>query len=204
MRFQDSHLPQLCRHKAKNRAFVRLNGETIYCGPWGSAEAREKYESLIRGWLANDRTLPEQPITPAAIIADAYTVDALCADYLEFAQQHYVKNGAVTDEVACLKSVIRVWVNLFPMMPVADFGPKALKTVRDEMIRLGHSRKTINNNINRIRRIIAWGVEEEKVKGETLWALRAVKGLRKGRSGAKESEPVRPAPQPVRCGTADM
>ena len=197
MPVKESHVPQMCQHKSSGRAFVRIDGRTRYLGRWGSADARDKYAALISQWLANDRTLPQEAATPTAISSDVYTVEALCADYLEFAQGYYLKNGEATKEVGCLKLVIKLWANLFPGIPVADFGPKALKRVRDEMIRMGHTRKTINNQVNRLRRIIAWGVEEEKVKGETLWALRAVKGLRRGRSDAKESIPIRPVLQAV-------
>src|ERR1035437_1428324 len=191
MPVKESHVHQMCQHKSSGRAFVRIDGRTRYLGRWGSADARDKYAALISQWLANDRTLPPEAAMPTAISPEVYTVEALCADYLEFAQGYYLKNGEATKEVGCLKLVIKLWANLFPGIPVADFGPKALKRVRDEMIRMGHTRKTINNQVNRLRRIIAWGVEEEKVKGETLWALRAVKGLRRGRSEAKESIPVR-------------
>jgi hypothetical protein len=107
----ESHLPKLCRHKAKNRAFVRLNGETIYFGPWGSAEAREKYDRLVREWLANDRQLPAQ-IAPAVIDPTAYTIEELCADYLDFARSFYVKNGEMTDEAPRLQAAIRAWVGV--------------------------------------------------------------------------------------------
>ena len=58
------------------------------------------------------------------------------ADYLEYARRYYVRDGQVTDEVACIEAVIRVWANLFPSLPISEFGPKALKQLREEMIRM--------------------------------------------------------------------
>jgi integrase len=40
-----------------------------------------------------------------------------------------------------------------------------------------------------------WGAEEELVPGGVHLALRAVTGLRRGKSNARETKPVRPAPQ---------
>ena len=193
----ETHVPKICQQKGRNRAFVRLDGKTIYLGRWGSAQSRQAYDQIIREWLDNGRSLPERvtvsPASPDGGTSD--TIDMLCADYLQFARGYYRKYDHQTEEVVCLESVIRVWLNLFPVTPVSAFGPKQLKQVREEMIRRGHTRKTINSNISRIKRIVAWGVEEGKVKGETLYCLQAVKGLRKGRSGAKESKPVKPVPQ---------
>lgn len=56
-------MPSYCRHKGKNRAFVRLGGETIYLGSYGSAASHEAYDKLIKEWLANGRTLPEPPVS---------------------------------------------------------------------------------------------------------------------------------------------
>jgi len=69
-------------------------------------KAKEKYSGLIRDWLANDRTFPQNAEPSAPISLDAYTVDALCADYLEFTQGYYVKNNEKTKEVECLKMVL--------------------------------------------------------------------------------------------------
>lgn len=62
------------------------------------------------------------------------------------------------------------------------------------MIRQGLARTTINSNIARIRRMFKWAAQEELVPGTVFAALRAVDGLKVGRSRARESAPVRPVP----------
>lgn len=52
----------------------------------------------------------------------------------------------------------------------------------------------VNQTINRVRNLFRWGVENELVRPETLQALKAVPGLRYGKSEARETEPVRPVP----------
>jgi integrase len=74
----------------------------------------------------------------------------------------------------------------------AEFGPKDLKTVRQEMIEKGLSRTYINNQVNRIKRIFKWAVSEELVAPSVYQGLQTVAGLRYGRSQARETAPVRP------------
>jgi integrase len=69
-----------------------------------------------------------------------------------------------------------------------------LKAVRDEMIRGGNVRTSINRMIGRIKRAFRWAVEQEYIDAAVWQSLSAVAGLRRGRSDAQESEPVRPVP----------
>lgn len=73
-----------------------------------------------------------------------------------------------------------------------EFGPLRLKAFRDSLIAEKLSRSSINHATNRTRRIFKWGVENELVEPRILEGLRAVAGLRFGKSDAKETEPVRP------------
>jgi integrase len=52
----------------------------------------------------------------------------------------------------------------------------------------------VNQRTQRLVRMFAWGVEEAMVPPQVHWGLKAVKGLKKGRSGVRESEPVKPVP----------
>jgi hypothetical protein len=76
--------------------------------------------------------------------------------------------------------------------PAADFSPVALKNVRQAMIEAGRSRKLINKDVNRIQQMCGWAVENELLPVQVHEALRRVKGLRKGRSAARETAPVEP------------
>ncbi len=60
------------------------------------------------------------------------------------------------------------------------------------MIAKGWARTAINANMGRIRRAFKWAVAEELLSPTVLEGLRAVAGLRDGRSEARETEPVRP------------
>ena len=81
---------------------------------------------------------------------------------------------------------------LYGAVPAGEFGPLALKACRERMIDEGLARTTINGFVSRIRQAFRWAVENELVPGPVLQALQAVSGLKRGRSRAKECEPVRP------------
>jgi integrase len=82
---------------------------------------------------------------------------------------------------------------LYGRTPAADFGPLALKAVRQHMIDIQKlCRNEINKRLGRIKRVFKWAVAEELIPSSVFEALRAVEGLRRGRTTARENEPVRP------------
>lgn len=60
------------------------------------------------------------------------------------------------------------------------------------MIKADLCRREVNKRVGRIVRMFKWGVENEFVPAMIHHALSQVRGLARGRSPARESEPVRP------------
>ena len=174
--------------KPKNLARVRIPGNDgrpriVYLGPWGSEEARQRYEQLITEFLSR-QDHPE-------IVA--VTINRLCVAYLEWAETYYLKDGATTAEVGGIKSALRPLVHIYGRQIVAEFGPMKLNRCRDAMIERGWLRNTINRNIKRIVRMLRWGVEYEWVPPHVLHACEAVRNLQAGRCGdIPEGDPVEP------------
>jgi integrase len=77
-------------------------------------------------------------------------------------------------------------------MPAAEFRAKHLRLVRDEMVRLGWSRRYLNGQVGRVRRMFAWAVAEDLVPESVTGSLINVKGLEAGRSKARERPKVEP------------
>jgi integrase len=71
----------------------------------------------------------------------------------------------------------------------------ALRALRDEMVRSGLCRNTVNARVNRARRLFKWGVGVELVPPSVYQALQAVPGLLRGRSEAPEAKPIQPVPE---------
>lgn len=175
------------RPNGKDSAFVHLRGERVYLGRWGSQEAKRAYRRLCAELDANGGRL--------AVTAADLTVVELCARFHVHAQTYYAKaDGKQTSEVGNFKCVLSILKNLYGLEFVTAFGPLALKACREEMLKRGWTRKTINANVGRIRQIFRWGVENEMVNTVTYQALCAVKGLRKGKTTAREGRKVKAAP----------
>jgi len=173
-RFGETHIPKLQHHRAANRAFVRLNGVNHYLGRWGDPTVEPRYSATIRRWLDGGR----QPLGEER---QPMTVAELLVEFWGHAEAHYRKNGKPTSEQHNFRAAIRPPRRLYGEFPVGDFGPKALATVRQEMVELGWARKSVNQNVSRIRTVFRWGVSQELVPVEVLQALEALQGLQQGR-----------------------
>ena len=149
-------VPSYRLHKPSGQAIVRLNGRMHYLGKYGSDESRQEYDRLMAEWLAHGRQTSEQATS-------GWNVTQLVVAYLTFAASYYVKDGKPTDEVACIKSAMKMLRRLYGDEPVDTFGPKKLKAVRQTMIDDDWSRDYINKSVHRIRRCIRWGVACEQV-----------------------------------------
>ncbi|MFG0315797.1 MAG: tyrosine-type recombinase/integrase, partial [Planctomycetota bacterium JB042] len=134
-----------------------------------------------------------QPRTWTAPRAEAgadTTVAQLLHAFLRWADGYYLKAGRRTSEVAVLESAFKVLFEMHASSRIAEFGPVELRAVRDEMVRQGLSRTTVNAYVNRIKRAWRWGASRDMVPGSVLAAITALTGLGKMRSEAREPEPV--------------
>lgn len=69
---------------------------------------------------------------------------------------------------------------------------KSLPKYRRKQVRKGNSRRYINQNIGRIKRMFRWGVSRELIRVETCHRLQTVAGLRKGKCQVRETAPILP------------
>ncbi len=112
--------------------------------------------------------------------------------FTEFAINYYRKDGKPTNEVRMIKGAIKIARQLYGRDLAIKFGPLALKACRQKMIELGWCRNNINRQTDRIKRMIKWATENEMIPGTVYQALRCVKGLKRGRTDAKESKRIKP------------
>jgi len=184
-------VPSYSFHKPTGQARVRIQGRDRYLGPYGSKESRAEYARIVA-----EEFRPGAGGEPLPKAADGFpdiSVNELLVKYLEFASGYYVRDGFGTGETQNMKNAMGVLRQLYGLSRAREFGPLALKAIRQHMIEvLKLSRNGINARINRIRRIFKWAVSEELIPAGTFEALRTVDGLRRGRSGARETPPVRP------------
>ena len=185
---KNRRVPSLRLHKASGQAYVVLCGKAIYFGPHGTARAEQEYHRTVADWLASGRHLPIQ--------ADQITVKELISQFWTHANNYYVKsNGQVTWEVANIRQAMRPLRELYGDKPAGEFGPRALRVVRQRMIDIGWSRNNIDKMVARIKRMFRWATSQELIRADIYQALRSVPGLMRGRSTARETEPVKPVPK---------
>lgn len=182
--------PSYRRHKPSGQAVVTLAGRDHYLGKYGSPESRAEYDRVVGEWLVGGRRAPGKADSPGTDL----TINELILAYLGFADGYYVKDGRPTTEPRDIRLAIRPLRRLYAHSPAGEFGPLALKAVRGQLIESGLCRTEVNKRIGRIVRAFKWAVGEEILPASVYHALRAVPGLRRGRTTARESAPVRPVP----------
>jgi integrase len=117
--------------------------------------------------------------------------------YEAHALDYYSRDGAPTGEHTTIRYALRPLLWRFRDLKVTEFGPKKLKEVRDDMIKLGWSRSTINKSVNRIKLCFAWAASEELIPSDIAMGLKTVTGLRRDRTAAKEKAPIGPVADEV-------
>lgn len=171
-------------------------------GEYGSPEAARDYADLIRNWKASGYRIefsdptPEQRLEAAPKLG---TVAELCIAYAK----HLHDKGGVSDKhIASIKRSTKITRLTCGWMPINEFGPKALKSVRQAMldIRFGENnakrwkRTTVNRRVGYVVGMIEWAVSEERAPVHLPAALKCVKALKAGDYGVEDGDRVKPAP----------
>ncbi|VTS01860.1 catalytic phage domain protein : Integrase family protein OS=Planctomyces limnophilus (strain ATCC 43296 / DSM 3776 / IFAM 1008 / 290) GN=Plim_1106 PE=4 SV=1: Phage_integrase [Gemmata massiliana] len=183
--------PSYLLHRQSGRGRVVWTDHTgarqqkLLPGPFGSPESLAAKARLELELVA--------PSSAAVTARNGVTVAEVLVAYLVHADRYYRDpDGKPGSEVVSLKRSIKPVRELYADLSAVEFGPKALAVVRQSMVRAGLCRSLINKRIDRVKRVFKWAASEELVPVTTYEALRTLAGLRRGRTEAKESEPVQP------------
>lgn len=214
-------VPTYRLHKQSGQAVVTLYTATgerrdMLLGPHGSPESKAEYERVLAEYRTSHAAAI--PATRAATAGPDLTVAELLVRFLDHAERHYRKpDGTPTQELDGFCLTIRPLRQLYGHTRASDFGPLALKTLRDawarqpvttkikqtdpatgkarwveKVLRVGLARPLINQRVARVKRIFKWAASEELVPISVYQALTTVAGLQRGRTTAREPEPVGP------------
>src|SRR5262249_9217988 len=140
-----NHIPAYRLHKQSGQAIVTLTDglggrRDALLGKYGTAESRAEYARVLAEWEANGRRLP-----PSTAVASDLAVNELILAYWKHAEGYYRKNGAPTKQLDRVRRALRPVKELYGHTPARDFGPLALKAVRQRMIENGWTRGYINS-----------------------------------------------------------
>ncbi len=176
-------------HKQSGQAIVTVSGngsrKDMLLGKYNSPESKEEYRRVLADLEAGRIALA----APTDI-----TVNELCLRFWKHAEQYYPNDpdGNPASELKNFRYAIREFRDYAGSIIAREFGPVALKVLRERMVAKGWARPTVNKQCGRVKRIIRWGVENELLPTDRWEALRAVPGLAAGRTKAREPERVKP------------
>jgi integrase len=180
--------PPLKHHASTGRAYVRLDGRFHYFGKWGTPEAYQRHARFVAELAASGGHVLPPP--------DVITIMELCAVYIEHATAYYRNpDGTPTSSLDEIRQAFKPLKLVYGDIAAKDFGPIALKAVRDKYLESKVCRTTANARTELIKRAFKWAVENELIPAGVWHGLQAVSGLKRGRCEARETEPVRPVPQ---------
>lgn len=184
--------PSYVLHRQSGRAratwtdSVGVRQQKLLLGEFNSQESLAAFATLQL----------ELATSPVAVVTDhrnGVTVAELLLRYLNHVEAYYVdSDGNPGTEVVNIKRSLLPVRELYADRRATEFGPLALKAVRQSMVEKGWCRSLINKRIARVRGCFKWGVAEELVPPSVFEALRTVPGLKAGRCGVRESKPVVP------------
>lgn len=127
-------VPKYRKHRATGQAVVTLAGQDRYLGKYGTNSSRMLYDRLIAEYLASNHN-PTPHVEEVGV-----TVVEVLAAFWKHAKGYYTKNGKPTTEQKAFKVIIKDVRQLYGDVPAEEFGPKALKAVRQVWIDRRHKR----------------------------------------------------------------
>jgi len=168
----NTRIPSYRKHRQSGQAIVTLpdglgGRRDVLLGTYGTAESRHEYARVIGEWEANGRLLPEPTSQPDL------TVSELMWAYWKFAEQYYRKNGVPTSQQDRIRLAFKPVKEQYGHTAARNFGPLALKAVRDWMVRQNWTRGYVNSAVGCIKRMFKWGVENELVPAAVHHGLQA-------------------------------
>lgn len=179
--------PSYRHHKPSGQAFVEIDGRRYYLGKFELPATKQAYHRLVQEWIAGGYRLP--------IAAEKLTILELADAYLDHAAVYYGKpTGGQTSSYSAIEMALRGVLKLYGNVPAVQFGPNALRAVRQTWIDRGNAITTINGYANAVRAMFKWGVAHEMIPPETHAALCSLSGLRRGRGVGKDPKQRIPAP----------
>lgn len=188
------HMPRLSldsrpgyrHHRPSGQAVVTLSGEDHYLGPFNSKASRDEYKRKVGEWevagCAPHRSRNARDLT----------ISELCNAYRKYAEGYFVKNGKQTATVFRIKAMITYLRESYAKTPAREFGPLALQAMQKGLAAKNLSRSYVNDLCDSIKAMFRWGSNQELVPPSVYHALQPVPGLKRGRTKARETEPVGP------------
>lgn len=198
-------VPSYRQREGHSQALVTLTDSVTkkrrdyWLGEYGSPASRELYHRVIAEWETNGRRWPNiQPADTVPGAPGAMQLVEVLHRFHKWAERFHDRGEQRSYDV-----LIRLIRQFYGHTPAADFGPRKLRFLREQMIRGDEkakpsrrpwSRKYINAQVQRVRRMFKWAASQELVPVSVYQSLCTIEPLRRGRSEAREHAKVGPVP----------
>lgn len=182
-----TRIPKYRKH-CSGQARVTIEGKTYYLGKHNTPESHQQYKQLMNEWLTKTGRFASILINPANA---STTINEVSLAYIDHAEEYYQANPK---EIEKIKLAIRPLRKLFGRTSVGSFDSLGLESVQASMIENNLARTTINERIRVLKRMFKWAVRKKKVPAAVYGELLTVEGLKRLRTKARETEPVKPVP----------
>ncbi|MGL6226383.1 MAG: tyrosine-type recombinase/integrase [Thermoguttaceae bacterium] len=183
-----SRIPTVRQHQ-KGYFFIRIEGKDHYLGH-EKVVANQKADLLLADYLKRrHQSCPTQ--------IEELLIEEIGVRFLLWAKEYYQYEGRDTGVYTRCRLAIQLLIDNHARNFPSQFGPLALKRLRESMIEAGLALSTINARINIIRQCFRWGAENELCNAAVYQTLQSVRGLQKGRSNARNPKKVLPVPLSV-------
>ena len=177
-------------YKSRNRGFIKYPAAchadrlTEWLpGKYDSAESREAYEKsagyyMLHGtvppWVGT-KSAKTKPSTTDQVGPASLTVAQLCGQFADERLPRYAKAEQAAFRIAMRRLCYSCGNN-----PVATIGHADLRQARKLFVAAGNCVNYVNQQVNRIRSVFAFGLEEDLVPAAVISSLAVVKGLKRG------------------------
>jgi hypothetical protein len=165
-RRRKGELPRYRLHKQSGQAVVSFplgnnKYRDILLGPFESDASRKEYARLLNEWVSSEMLAPLTWQGPSPDL----TVSEICLRFWKHAETYYrLPDGSPSGEINHFQYALDPLETLYGQTTAKQFGPVALKAVRQQMISTKRQcRRVINQRIEHIKRMFRWAVSEELV-----------------------------------------
>lgn len=178
---------------SKGNAYCYAARKQVRLGRVDDPETENRYRKFVAEWLAAGCRWPDEE-GPEAELAVRDLVDA----YTKWVAGHYRRpsTGESTREGSNLKHAVVELLRLFGHLPAKMLDSMVVRRVRDAMADRARdprplSRRTVNDRIQRIQRMVRWAAEERLVPATVMHEVLLVSPLKPGRGPAHDNPPRR-------------
>jgi hypothetical protein len=173
-------------HKASGNAVVVIKGRSFYLGPWKSPESEAEYKADHRR-VVRPRAVGARARIPSIRRPQVRSEDLRADPGILRPRPGVLRQGRRADDGGRRHQAgpqgRQGTLRRHARQGLRPAGPRDLPRA---MIARGWSRKSINRQVGRVRKMFKWAASKQMLPKSVHDELTAVEGLRQGRSAAKE------------------